>query len=125
MDARLRILILDDEPLVLRMLERVVRDHVVISVEDPTAALAMLDPECIDAVLCDGHMPKMSGEEFARAVQDADFPPERFAVMTGDFVLADRLSSLGHRVVEKPLAPEHLDALIEAWRNLRKASGAA
>ena len=121
MDA-LRILILDDEPLILSALRRTMRGHVVIGVEDPEVALALIDGDFIDGVLCDGHMPLMSGEEFAAAVEERGFPADRVALMTGDYLLADRLASDGHRVLEKPLMSEHLQALLEAWRNLRAHS---
>lgn len=116
MDARLRILLLDDDPLVLNALGRLLKPHVVIGLEDPQVALALADPTYVDAILCDGLMPSMNGEEFIEAALLQGFPSSRLALMTGDFDLADRLRDEGREVVQKPPGPGRLEDLVERWQ---------
>jgi CheY-like chemotaxis protein len=69
--ARLRILIVDDEPLVGRMIARLMHAHEVTTVTSGEAALATLaTDDRFDAILCDLIMPEMSGVKLAAAIAD-------------------------------------------------------
>ncbi|HEY1957276.1 MAG TPA: response regulator [Polyangiaceae bacterium] len=60
----MRILIVDDEPAVLRCLERVLRKHYdVTTAERADAALILMSKRHFDAVLVDVDMPGMRGDE--------------------------------------------------------------
>jgi len=68
---RLRILIIDDEPLVGRMIARLMQAHEVITVTSGDAALAALaDDDKLDVVLCDLIMPELSGVKLAEAIAE-------------------------------------------------------
>jgi len=85
-EGRLRILIVDDEAPVVRVLRRMlVRDHDVIVAASGTEALEILrqDPE-IDVVLCDVMMPDLTGADLHRQlVTEMPAVAERFVFVTG------------------------------------------
>ena len=67
---RLKVLIVDDEPLVRRVLSLVLyRDHDIEAVENGEDALAMLETRPFDVVLCDVMMPGMNGMEVFEQVR--------------------------------------------------------
>jgi len=69
--SRLRILIIDDEPQVGRMIARLMHAHEVTTVTSGEAALATLaTDDRFDAILCDLIMPEMSGVKLAAAIAD-------------------------------------------------------
>jgi PAS domain S-box-containing protein len=61
---RARVLVVDDDPLVGRMVERLLRDHDVVSCTQPASALDRAIGEEFDVILCDVMMPNMSAMEF-------------------------------------------------------------
>src|SRR2546427_2182707 len=70
----MRILIVDDDSLVLLMLERMLREHHVKVASGGEAALEILrSGAAFDAVLCDLHMPGMNGDEL-HGVMSEQFP---------------------------------------------------
>ena len=61
----MRVLIIDDDALVLRAFARMLRPHAVTAVKDARAALDMVRAgNPFDAILCDLKMPHMSGRAF-------------------------------------------------------------
>jgi CheY-like chemotaxis protein len=65
----LKILVLDDDRLVLSMFERMLRDHEPTLVAAPEEALTLIrDGRSFDAILCDMHMPGMTGQAFFYAL---------------------------------------------------------
>jgi two-component system cell cycle sensor histidine kinase/response regulator CckA len=83
--ARLRVLVVDDEPKVGVSLRRMLRDWDVHVVEDGRDALELLRRDRgFDAVLCDLMMPQLSGMDLFADIRERD--PElarRFVFMTG------------------------------------------
>jgi putative two-component system response regulator len=83
------VLIVDDEPANLRLLERMLARagySNTITTERPTQALELLDGAAPDIVLLDLHMPEMDGLEVMEAVRRA-FPAESylpFIILTAD-----------------------------------------
>jgi CheY-like chemotaxis protein len=71
---RPRVLVIDDEPLVIGSLARILgRDHDVIGESDPKSALArVIAGEAFDAVVCDLSMPGMDGPTFYEALGKHD-----------------------------------------------------
>jgi PAS domain S-box-containing protein len=61
---RARVLVVDDDPLVGRMVERLLREHDVVSCTQPATALDRAIGEEFDVILCDVMMPNMSAMEF-------------------------------------------------------------
>lgn len=67
-----RILLVDDEPAILRSLERVLRreKYHILTAGDAAAALAILERESVDVVISDQRMPGMCGTELLKIVKD-------------------------------------------------------
>ncbi|HEU4682683.1 MAG TPA: response regulator, partial [Gemmatimonadales bacterium] len=65
-----RILIVDDEPSLLRTLHRALTSHQyhVVTVADPNSAYQMLDESSFDLVLLDLRLPHMAGATFFLAI---------------------------------------------------------
>jgi PAS domain S-box-containing protein len=115
-ERRLRVLVVDDEPEVAALVADVAAraGHVASVAADGYAALARLETEQFDAILCDVRMPVMDGPAFLERL--ASLRPDlagRFVFMTGD--MADpRLASADVVVLEKPVALDQLRATLRA-----------
>jgi len=124
----LRILVIDDEPFMLTLLERTLRRLGYASVEtcaDGATALARLaDPTAgADVVLLDLQMPGMDGIEVIRGLVSQGYggslvlvsgEDERMLQTAAKLVRAQRIELLGH--LQKPVAPEDLAALLDGWQ---------
>ena len=111
-----RILLIDDEPGVLRALTRILRDHQVRSSSSGQQALALLeaDPR-VDLVICDVMMPGMTGMELYEVARDR-WPDlaDRFIFTTGG-TFTDRTTRFfeqQRRRLEKPFDPERVLAVV-------------
>lgn len=115
---RARILVIDDEPLVLRSLRRVLLRHELACVSEATEAMALLDKgERFDVILCDLMMPGMSGVEFHQALTVAH-PDEvgRVVFMTGGATVPavhDFLEAVPNRTIDKPFELQTLQAEVD------------
>jgi len=114
-----RILVIDDELLVRRTVERIISPwHDVESFGSATEALDRLTREPpVDLILCDLMMPGLSGPAFFRQLQERQ--PElcgRVLFMTGGAITEDGRKFFADlppaRRVEKPLDPTELRSLI-------------
>lgn len=122
-----RILLLDDEPFVLKLLARMLANlgfTAVATCENGAAALAQLDhadgpPELI---LMDINMPEMDGVEFLRKLVERGYAgsiivvsgeDQRVIRATEALVQAYNIPLLGQ--LQKPVSPAGLAALLEAW----------
>jgi CheY-like chemotaxis protein len=82
--ASLQILVVDDDPIVTRMLSRVLSSHVVQVANSGAGALERLSQHQFDLILCDLTMPGMSGMELYRAIEaESAETAERVIFMTG------------------------------------------
>ena len=115
-----RILVVDDEPDIAQLLADVLeRDgHQVERALSGREALARLAEGAVDLIISDLRMPDMDGPSLYRALA-ADRPElaARMAFVTGDTLaadLADFLSEIGARVLEKPLDPGDLSRRVQA-----------
>jgi PAS domain S-box-containing protein len=136
--ARPRVLLVDDEPLVLSSYQRVLRSLPieVLSAQSPILALALLERHPIDVLIADFRMPEMAGDEFLEEARErwpdtvrllnsghADLPALEEVVRRGGIF----------RFLMKPCEPEKLraavsEALAEAARisaNRKKADAIA
>ncbi len=118
--VRGRVLIVDDEPSILRAVSRTLaRTHDVVTATDGDEALDMIrrDPLGFDAVMTDVQMPRMTGVDLYRAVE-REFPrvAERVLFLTGG-VFASEVESflrgLKERVLRKPFDPDLLRRVVD------------
>ena len=115
----LRVLVVEDEPSVRHLIDRLLtrRGHHVIAAPTATAAAAMLIDHGvpIDAALVDVALPGISGLTYATELQRA-FPGARIVMMTGwldgDQVTAARAHG---PVLLKPFHPDALITVVEAF----------
>ena len=116
-----RILLVDDEPLVLLALGRLLRNRgfEVLTAEDGRGAMDLLERERVDLVLSDVCMPNMDGPALLHAMK-AHTPPIDCPVimLTGYGENSDHvLLALGAvAVVGKPVASAELLTVLERFR---------
>ena len=115
-----RILVVDDEPLVAKVVSRTLdTQHEVIGLERSAEALALvLGGERFDVILCDLMMPELSGIEFYEALR-AQVPQQASVVVFltgGAFTPRARrfLDEIPNRWLEKPFDPAALSSLVNA-----------
>jgi CheY-like chemotaxis protein len=81
------ILLVDDDDLILKLLQKVLASwdaSIEVSLNGKDA-LTKLASRNFDLVICDVHMPEMTGEQLFKHVQDnALLPPRRIIFLTGD-----------------------------------------
>jgi CheY-like chemotaxis protein len=117
--ARARVLAIDDEPLVLRLVGRVLRAHEVVCVDNANQAVALLERgEHFDVVLCDLNMPTMTGVDFYEVVL-ARFPEvaRQIAFLSGGSLtprIDDFLKAVPNLRLQKPFDIAALEALVGA-----------
>lgn len=118
--VRGRVLVVDDEPMMVRAIARLLEgEHEVFSTTDPAVAVAEVERGArFDAILCDLMMPSMSGMEVYEAI--GRLAPEQaknmIFVTGGAFTPAIHafLASVGNARVEKPIDRSTLRAAIRA-----------
>ncbi len=125
-----QILIADDEPHVIRVLQRSLEraGYGVDTVADGAAALERIHAEPPDILITDIQMPRMSGEALCQRIRE-ELPGRRFLI----FVLTSR-TEVEHRewsrhipnltFLEKPVSIRRLIATIEDYLQARPVSGA-
>lgn len=117
--TRGRVLVVDDDEGIRRVLRRALDDHDVVTANDGVAALAMLGPTPgFDVILCDVVMPNMGGVEFWAAVaRSRPDVLDRIVFMTGGALTLEEESflSAGHAVViRKPFSFDELRRFVAA-----------
>ncbi len=116
-DETRRILIVDDEAAVLRMLQAELQAHglVCMTSTDSPGALGLLGQERFDALIADVKMPQVSGLELLQNVQ-IHFPECKVILITGhtqpDY-LADALRLGAYDYVRKPFAPGQILQVVQ------------
>ncbi|MEZ4219836.1 MAG: response regulator [Polyangiaceae bacterium] len=108
---RLRVLVVDDELLVLRALQRLLRDHDVCVAASADEALGIFaQRRDFDAVICDLSMPGMSGRALYTTVRQLDARLAKlFVFLTGGALNSDdQAFAAAHGVLEKPVNREAL-----------------
>jgi CheY-like chemotaxis protein len=114
---KLRILIVDDEPSVVRALQRALREHDLVVAFSGVEAIEVLDSgQQFDLVFCDLMMAQLSGMEVFDIVRRR-FPAliDRFVFMTGGAFTQqakDFLAGVSNPVVEKPFDIRALRMLV-------------
>ena len=121
----IRIMVLDDEPFMLKLLARMLTNLGFASVstcDNGRGALALIDniQSPTDLILLDINMPEMDGVEFVRHLVEHHYrgslilvsgEDERILQSVEKLVRAHKITVLGH--LHKPVTPERLSRLIE------------
>lgn len=122
--ARARVLVVDDEVLILRSVTRTLANHDVVTLCSARAAITMLEAgHVFDVVLCDLMMPDMDGIQFYALVKEKR--PEmlqRVVFMTGGAYSPEGREFMeGHRArqLEKPFNADAIRECIAHVLNLR------
>lgn len=114
------ILIIDDEPGVLKVLRRILENagHTVSEAPDGEVALRQFVGQPADLVVTDIFMPGMDGLEFLMHVRTA-FPQARVVVMSGggilprDQVLGDAAQLGADLILEKPFTSQEVLEVVD------------
>lgn len=125
--AALRILVLDDEPFMLKLLSHMLNKlefSLVTTCDNGRGALEWIDCPSSqpDLILLDLNMPEMDGVEFVRHLVERCYvgslilvsgEDERMLQTAEKLVQVHKIPVLGH--LHKPVNPEALSALLEQW----------
>ena len=122
----INILLLDDEPMMLKLLARMLANMgftSVTSCDNGHAALALFDgPDTPNLILLDLNMPKMDGTEFVRKLVERRYAGSLILVSgedqhvlqtTQEMIQAYKIKLLG--CLDKPVTPEALMAVLAKW----------
>jgi EAL domain-containing protein (putative c-di-GMP-specific phosphodiesterase class I)/CheY-like chemotaxis protein len=129
-----RILVLDDEPVMLELLSRMLSN---LGLTDVTAcdtgqrALELLDGslKSTDLILLDLNMPGMDGIEFLRELDERRYTGSVLLTSGADeqvlqsaeiLIRAHSIRALGH--LQKPVQPDALAAMLASWRPATRAT---
>lgn len=120
----LRILVLDDEPLVLSVVRAIVQQmgYVAEAASGGAAGWALMQSETFDVILTDFMMPDMNGEELLQAMSGADISTP-VVVMTGGRTesVVDLATGAGAmECIEKPINRNKLLRIFEKIRKLKQ-----
>jgi CheY-like chemotaxis protein len=116
----MRILVIDDDVVVARSIERMLRGDQVVVEDDGARGVARVesaarDGQPFDVVLCDFHLPVTTGPQIFAQLRDRGDPPIT-VLITGD-VVADTSNADGMLV--KPFRSHELRSLISALLETR------
>ena len=122
MNERLRILVVDDEPQILRVLRRGLegKGYEVAAAPDAPTALDILKATRADLLITDLRMPEMDGIELARRAAELD-PDIKIMFITGFAAVAlnsDSQAPKNAKVLSKPV---HLRELVNEVQKLLAA----
>jgi CheY-like chemotaxis protein len=114
---RRRILLVDDDPLVLRGLKRLLRDHDVTSVSSGREALAILERDsAFDVILCDLMMPDLTGADVYDHIEKLGRGLEEHVVFLTGGTFTDQLGGFLERVKNpryiKPIRQSDIDSIL-------------
>jgi len=113
----LQILVIDDDPMVCKALERLLRGNETTVVSDANQGLALLIDEHFDVIFCDMMMPGMTGDLlYAKAAAALPGVGEKFIFITGGAFTPETeqfLDSVPGQVVLKPFGRNSLQAALQ------------
>ncbi|MEM7160713.1 MAG: ATP-binding protein [Myxococcota bacterium] len=120
-----RVLVIDDEPLLGKSLRRALREHEVIYTEDPARALELCSETDFDVIVCDVMMPVISGENVYDSLKErAPELADRMIFMTGGAFTAgaqDFLQRIDNPVLIKPFSPNDLRVAVRRMLEMHAA----
>ncbi|MGQ9806495.1 MAG: response regulator [Chlorobiales bacterium] len=111
MSSQLRLLLVDDEPLILQSLSLLFDEYTVFTAQSGTEGLEILKRQTIDVIISDQRMPQMSGVDFLRVAKEIS-PNSIRILLTGYADLQAVIDSVNvgeiFRYVSKPWNAEKL-----------------
>jgi two-component system cell cycle sensor histidine kinase/response regulator CckA len=114
--GKLSVLVVDDEPVIARLIQKALVEHDVTTAHDGREAVALMGENAYDVILCDLIMPEMTGMDVYRAaLQRATPVNDRIVFMTGGAFTQrarDFLQSVPNLRIEKPFDLTHLERTI-------------
>jgi signal transduction histidine kinase len=114
--GQLSVLVVDDEPVIARLIQKALVDHDVTTAHDGREAVALMSEHTYDVILCDLIMPEMTGMDVYRAALQKTNPVhDRIVFMTGGAFTQrarDFLQSVPNLRIEKPFDLERLERTI-------------
>ena len=116
MEDRARILIVDDDELVCRVLERVLgRDYDIDVANRAEEALSLLtDGNRYDVILSDFAMPRVDGARLLELIAQLDrAQADRVIFVTGNGLGAIVQTAAVHTIIDKPFSPKKLRELVD------------
>jgi len=121
--VRARILVIDDEPAILRAFRRVLYAHeVVLASSGPEAMSKLADSRAFDVIFCDVMMPEMSGVEVYQRISECHPGQEhKLVFMTGGAFAgpaAHFIESVVNPTLKKPFTGSSLRALVASIKRL-------
>lgn len=127
--AALRVLVVDDEPLIRGAFGRILRGHDVVEAEDGVAAQRWLEDRAFDVVICDLMMPGMDGSAlFEAVVERQPAYRDRFVFVTGG-VCSDHgrefLARVRPLVLHKPVMRAELERAVHRAATLASGEDAS
>ena len=112
-----KILVVDDEPDILNLIEEILFDYEVVTTTDPLKAVEIFKSEAIALVISDYKMPGLNGFELynvlKQATEEANFPYYLITTGFGDDTLESKAYKLGiNEFFKKPIDEDRLRASI-------------
>lgn len=106
---RLRILVVDDEPVIVDIVSELLSDsYDVEKTSDPSRAYAMLDTNTYDVLITDYNMPIMSGIVLAKVAKEQN-PSCKVVIITGSDDIAHIMNeSPSDLILSKPIKWQYL-----------------
>lgn len=118
-DRVARVLVVDDEDLVVKAMCRALEGHVVVSASSGREAIELLKKgEPFDLVLCDVMMPDLTGADVYEAAREVGMERRIVFVTGGAFTSSARafLESVPNRRIEKPFSRDRVRSLLDVSR---------
>lgn len=108
-----RLLAIDDEPHVLRAVQRVLKDWDVTPASSAAEALALLATRTFDAILCDVRMPEVNGLQLLEQLR-VRYPAAaaRFVLMSATMDHADANTAADRPFLAKPFSAAALREIL-------------
>ncbi|MDD9941911.1 MAG: response regulator [Myxococcales bacterium] len=117
-DARLRLLVVDDEPFTLKALQRLLKHHHVDVASSGREALELFERHGnYDVIVCDVMMPELTGVDVYRHVAQRRPGAEKRIVFVTGGAFGDEIvrfiESVPNELVSKPFDRDNLRAVVE------------
>jgi two-component system NtrC family sensor kinase len=122
----MKILLVDDQPLLLSAIKRMLSDHQCTTAMSADHALDLLSQKAFDGILCDLMMPDMDGAALHAVL--AETQPdhaERMVFCTGGATNSRLQNFLNEEedrpILTKPFDQAELETVIDHWKELKRS----